>query len=326
MSLDHIVSILGDPARKTDRRWWWCCPFHSENNPSFSVTTDTCWAQCFGCGESMPAHKLVRRLGFPGLAKQLVRTWENRRIRTMENPTPALPEWMAYKFEWDDEVKKAFPTFKESTLQKEGIGYDPSLNRATVPIRDENGHLVGFSGRATFPTTLRYYLYRGKDLGIADYRFAQTRHLWGLHHFYNEAVKTPTTVYVAEGFKQRMRMVEAGFKTTVSLMTRTLSNAQLRLLERVADNIVLALDRDKAGTDSTKYLARESLRAFRSRGKLAYFGFEARQPDHLTPDELWEQKHKIVPIDQLIFGDAKPTPLSKRARVHRKSVARENWR
>lgn len=273
----------------------------------------------------MPAHLLIKRLGYPGLAKHLVKSWEKTKIRKLDDPVPVLPEWMAYRYEWDERVKVAFPTFSDKTLKEHGIGFDPDRRRATVPIRDEHGQLVGFSGRAAYPSGLRYLLYGSAELGVQGYRFAQTRFLWGAHTFYRQAIVKPTRVFVAEGFKQRMRLVEAGFPNVVSLMTRTLSASQLKVLERVADEIVLALDRDKPGTESAQALARTTLRPYRMRGRLFYFAYAAAQADHLSAEQLSEQAHRIVPIEQLMIGDGKPTPLSARARAHRRRAKNNSW-
>ncbi|MBP2626345.1 MAG: primase [Firmicutes bacterium] len=46
-----IVSILSEyvPLKKKGKNYWGCCPFHHENTPSFSVTTDKGFFYCFGC-------------------------------------------------------------------------------------------------------------------------------------------------------------------------------------------------------------------------------------------------------------------------------------
>jgi len=50
-SESDIVSIVSDyvPLKKKGKNYWGCCPFHHENTPSFSVTTDKGFFYCFGC-------------------------------------------------------------------------------------------------------------------------------------------------------------------------------------------------------------------------------------------------------------------------------------
>jgi hypothetical protein len=59
------TSLLGPaPGRREDRgrRLWWCCPFHDDRNPSFSVDPGKGWWRCYGCGAHGDAAALVRRL------------------------------------------------------------------------------------------------------------------------------------------------------------------------------------------------------------------------------------------------------------------------
>ena len=46
-----IVSIVSEyvPLKQNGRRFWGCCPFHSEKTPSFSVSPDQVLYYCFGC-------------------------------------------------------------------------------------------------------------------------------------------------------------------------------------------------------------------------------------------------------------------------------------
>lgn len=46
-----IVSIVSEyvPLKQNGRRFWGCCPFHSEKTPSFSVSPDQGLYYCFGC-------------------------------------------------------------------------------------------------------------------------------------------------------------------------------------------------------------------------------------------------------------------------------------
>ncbi len=51
---NNIVSVIERYVRleKKGRKFWGCCPFHSEKTPSFSVSEDEGLFYCFGCKES----------------------------------------------------------------------------------------------------------------------------------------------------------------------------------------------------------------------------------------------------------------------------------
>lgn len=47
---DILTTVSGYvPLKKKGNRYWGCCPFHSENTPSFSVVPDQGFFYCFGC-------------------------------------------------------------------------------------------------------------------------------------------------------------------------------------------------------------------------------------------------------------------------------------
>lgn len=48
-----IVEVIGEyvQLRKQGRNYFGLCPFHGENSPSFSVSSDKQIFHCFGCGE-----------------------------------------------------------------------------------------------------------------------------------------------------------------------------------------------------------------------------------------------------------------------------------
>ena len=47
-----IVSVVSETVdlKKKGRRFWGCCPFHSEKTPSFTVNPEKGFFHCFGCG------------------------------------------------------------------------------------------------------------------------------------------------------------------------------------------------------------------------------------------------------------------------------------
>ncbi|MBR2988171.1 MAG: DNA primase, partial [Clostridia bacterium] len=57
----HVVSRY-IPLKKKGNRWWGCCPFHHEKEPSFTVSEDKQFYYCFGCQETGNAITFVEKM------------------------------------------------------------------------------------------------------------------------------------------------------------------------------------------------------------------------------------------------------------------------
>lgn len=54
-----VAGFLGESKRLGNRDWW-CCPFHEENTPSFTLVPDGTSFHCFGCGQHGDAIDFLR--------------------------------------------------------------------------------------------------------------------------------------------------------------------------------------------------------------------------------------------------------------------------
>ncbi len=71
-----IVSVVSETVelKKKGRRFWGCCPFHSEKTPSFTVDPEKGFFHCFGCGAGGDVFTFVMRrdhVSFPEAQKIL---------------------------------------------------------------------------------------------------------------------------------------------------------------------------------------------------------------------------------------------------------------
>lgn len=177
--------------------------------------------------------------------------------------------------------------FNPTILKQQEIGYDISANRIMYPIRDLYGSLAGFSGGIT-PLTEKYRdekyrVYQGKrqnhlgqwlqsdygawfddwfrewfDISSTEYRFENRNYLWGFHEVWERWCNDPGSVdkiYVVEGYKARLWMLQAGFQNTVALQGSYISDLQQQALHRTGSHIVLCLDNDSAGRGATLKIA-----------------------------------------------------------------------
>lgn len=205
---------------------------------------------------------------------------QNRELRKLEkantfvNQDPfladyILPEAILGVYDWCPS-QLIQDGFSQDILRSMDIGYDKLGNRIMYPLRDFYGNLAGFSGGVTpFSTRQhpKYIVYQGrrKDLNgrwipgdfgpwfddqFPDYRCENHEFLWNYHNVFPRlsGVSDPNaTVFLVEGFKACLWMLQAGFWNTVALMGSYISDRQQQLLHRLGCTVVLFLDNDAAG-------------------------------------------------------------------------------
>ncbi|WP_224815887.1 DNA primase [Hasllibacter sp. MH4015] len=122
-----------------------------------------------------------------------------------------------------------------------GAPYDAFRDRIIFPIRDPRGRCIGFGGRAMDPNARAKYLNSREtplfDKGRALYNHGPAR----------EAAGKGQPLIVAEGYMDVIALVKAGFEAAVAPLGTAITEDQLRLLWRISDEPIVALDGDKAG-------------------------------------------------------------------------------
>ncbi len=119
--------------------------------------------------------------------------------------------------------------------------FDRFRNRLMIPIRDEQGRMAGFGGRAVAPDDQPKFL-NSPDTSL----FNKSRLLYGLDRA-RKAIRSADQVVIVEGYFDVIALHQAGFENVVSPMGTALSEDQVRLLKRYTRRILLALDADTAG-------------------------------------------------------------------------------
>jgi DNA primase len=121
------------------------------------------------------------------------------------------------------------------------VSFDRFRDRVIFPIADFKGRVVGFGGRAlTADVPAKYLNSPETELfhkGSLLYNGAEARH----------AAHDAGTVIAVEGYVDVIRMVAAGFAHTVAPLGTALTERQLQILWRMADEPILCFDGDKAG-------------------------------------------------------------------------------
>ncbi len=123
-----------------------------------------------------------------------------------------------------------------------GAPYDRFRGRIIFPIRDGRGRAISLGGRAMDPAARAKYL-NGPETELFD----KGRNLYN-HGPAREAAGKGQPLVVAEGYIDVIALCEAGFKSSVAPLGTAVTEDQLRLMWRIHDEPIIALDGDPAGT------------------------------------------------------------------------------
>lgn len=122
-----------------------------------------------------------------------------------------------------------------------GQPYDRFRGRIIFPIRDARGRAISLGGRAMDPNARAKYL-NGPETDLFD----KGRNLYNQAPA-REAAGKGQPLIVAEGYMDVIALSEAGFRATVAPLGTAVTEDQLRLLWRIHDEPIIALDGDTAG-------------------------------------------------------------------------------
>lgn len=150
--------------------------------------------------------------------------------------------------------------------------YDMYYKRIMFPLFDTFGKVVGFSGRIYNTEDTSKYI-NTKETEI----FKKGELLYNYHRAKEEARKNKTII-ITEGFMDVIRCYSVGIKNVVASMGTAITKDQALLLKRLAPNIILMFDGDKAGEKATLACTEEL-------GKIGVIPKIVRLEENLDPDE-----------------------------------------
>jgi DNA primase len=159
---------------------------------------------------------------------------------------------------------------------KGGRPYDTFRNRIMFPIRDARGRCIAFGGRAMDPNDNAKYLNSPEtelfDKGRSLYNIGPAR----------AAAGRGQPFLVAEGYMDVIALAEAGFEAAVAPLGTAVTEPQLQMMWRVADEPIIALDGDTAGLRAAMRVIDLALPLLEA-GKSLRF---AVMPEGKDPDDL----------------------------------------
>jgi len=159
------------------------------------------------------------------------------------------------------------------------LGYDKLEKRLIIPVRREDGKLVGLIGRDITGVSLnRYKNYLGFEKSL--YFFGE--HLRDGGH----------PIVLFEGAIKAMIWHQYGVRNCMSIQGSSISEPQVRKLKSWDQTVILVFDNDKAGGSCT----RKSWRELNDRILVLCVNLgDHKQPDELTRDEALSAIERAVP-------------------------------
>ncbi|MFD0858736.1 DNA primase [Roseovarius aquimarinus] len=160
--------------------------------------------------------------------------------------------------------------------QKGGTPYDVFRGRVMFPIHDARGRVIAFGGRAMDPNDNAKYLNSPEtelfDKSLTLYNYGPAR----------EAAGKGQPLIVAEGYMDVIALAQAGFGGAVAPLGTAVTEAQLALMWRAADEPIMALDGDRAGLAAARRVIDLALPLLEA-GKSLRF---ALMPEGQDPDDI----------------------------------------
>ncbi|APX72787.1 DNA primase [Companilactobacillus allii] len=143
----------------------------------------------------------------------------------------------------DDSVLRKSGLFAEN---QEGELFDRFRDRVMVPITDESGNIIAFSGRIL-----------NKADGVAKYMnspetsiFNKSKALFNLNNA-KKTIRDNKNVILFEGFMDVISAYKSGVTNGVASMGTSLTDQQLYTLSRLTDQINICYDGDDPGVEAT---------------------------------------------------------------------------
>lgn len=263
------------------------CPsadhFHGDTSPSARMNSRTTAFICHGCGKRGNAitflawHKSIpetvaRRLleerygggaisaGVGNLEDMVKKIMNPEVVEEEKRIPPNEAEWIKrFYIDWEAYGRHGAidymyrRNFDPIILEKWEIGFDQYSNRITIPIRDHEGKLVGFKGRAWRENTIPRYMILGDNRNQHRYGFQpyqKSKYVFGLDKIKQQCGLNE--IVIVEGELNVIAMDQHGYYMTVGIAGSDFSDFQARLIIESACSSILFLDNDKAGDKGTK--------------------------------------------------------------------------
>jgi DNA primase len=140
--------------------------------------------------------------------------------------------------------------FEDEIILSTGIFYTDKTcryqNRLILPIKDEYGSVISFTGRDVTGESKQKYMH-----GTNSPLFKKSSKVWNLSKVRKE-VSEQDRVVVCEGQMDAIAVTESGIPA-VAILGSKISEQQMTLLSKLCNNIYMMFDSDKSGEEGLVY-------------------------------------------------------------------------
>lgn len=327
-----IVDVISQyvELKKTGANFKACCPFHSEDTPSFVVSPAKQIYHCFGCqagGDSIKFVMEYEKLSYPEAIEKLASmynfslNYDSNTTKKSDNKVLEDVNSFYQKQLLQNDFAKNYLKNRgvfDSYIQKFELGYTSSSNSTIeflkhnhynlndaievgVISQGENGLYSRFIDRLMFPIysiSSKLVGFGGRTLtnhGAKYVNSPQTKlfnksKLLYGYHLAKEKIYKDKQIIVCEGYLDVIMLHQAGFSNAVATLGTALTKEHLPLLRRGEPKVILAYDGDKAGLNA----------AFKASVMLSQSGFDGGVvifSDGFDPADMVKEK-KIQELNQ----------------------------
>ncbi|NSR75498.1 DNA primase [Enterococcus faecalis] len=197
-------------------------------------------------------HILVNtKIGEPALNYLLERGLTQELIETFQiGFAPQKRDFLSQVFKNEQLDETLFEPSGLFVQRDNGTFLDRFYQRIMFPINDHQGNVIAFSGRllktADFPGDEMPKYLNSPETTL----FNKRETLFNFDKARKE-IRKENTVLLFEGFMDVIAAWQSGVKSGVASMGTSLTNEQIRRLERVAKEVVICYDGDNAGVQAT---------------------------------------------------------------------------
>ena len=256
--LAGVLMELGvDVRRSNGREISGCCPVHekrtgrADGSPSWSMNAETGLWICHSCGAKGTLASLVSELtGNPdsvaAVNQLLIETGINRLTAPDRVEYKPDVDWVSYsRYEHPPLNELVKRNLDPDVALAHGIKWNVIKKAWVIPIVSPLGELMGWQEKG-------YNYFNNEPTGVK-----KSATLFGIERFQSR------TAVLVESPLDVVRFASSfGGMQALAAFGAHVSKEQMTLLATVADRVIIALDHDKAGTESAKTLLK-SLPRFR---------------------------------------------------------------